>query len=295
MPQNRRTVALLVGMAAFLVGGITVVSVTSSPGDDQPVAVMSEATPTSQVDARTSPAPPPGEATPSSVPTAEAPQGAVVPPSTQPSQPGGGVPEGEAVHAPRDGDYPRRITWEMVKPQRKKGGNNILVSIATTGRTADEVRQHVSTTTVSSDNEKDGRPALGLGPYDLRHARDAVFITETYSGNELSYSCDPAERLDLRLPLHEGSAWTTTQECSYKQGSETRTTRKELSSRVNGGRTVFALGGVRFVWEITTTDDTTTTTRLFSPELGVDVRIDRAADHGFAAYTSTSELTGLPA
>jgi hypothetical protein len=207
------------------------------------------------------------------------------------------------VQAAADGTYRRRVDWTWEKPTHGKGGGETATRVSTTARSAAEVQQHHETTWTSTDNEKDGRPAAGIGPSDVRWTGQGMYRAQGSGGNG-SRSCDPAETLQLQLPLAAGARWTTTAVCNYeRQGGGRTTSRIETVSEVVGGREVNVAGKSMAVWEIvaesrTRADgqsegSTTKTTMLFSPELGVDVRTDSTTTVLMLGYTVTTQLVDI--
>lgn len=208
------------------------------------------------------------------------------------------------VQAPADGTYKRRVDWTFEQPVHKKGGGETATRISTTARSVAEVRQHHETTMTSTDDENDGRPASGLGPRDIRWTASGMFSIQA-KGADGSKSCEPAETLELQLPLVAGARWTTTAVCTYeRRGGGRATSRTETVSEVTGAREVDFAGKLRSVWEIVadskstvdgqSTGATTKATILFSPELGVDLRTDTTVTvSSYFGYTSTSRLLDI--
>lgn len=210
-------------------------------------------------------------------------------------------PPTDAVKAAAEGTYRRRVDWTFERPMHRKGGGETTTRVSTTARSAGEVRQRHETRYVSTDDENDGRPTFGVGPRDIRWTVVGVFGTSAASG---SRSCEPAETLELQLPLAAGARWTTTAACTYEHSRGRSTSRTTTASVVTGARQVTVAGQSRTVWEIvaesTSTVDgepsgatTTETTMLFSPELGVDVRTDTNVSNPMFGIATTTQLVGV--
>ena len=245
----------------------------------------------------------------SSVPgsTQAAPKAGSAPPRKPSGQTAGTAttvqPPAAAVQAAADGTYKRRLDWEFESPMSRKGGGETSTRVSTTARSAAEVRQHYETTMTSMDEENDGRPTGSLGSRDLRWTEQGVYGVQG-NGSDGSRSCEPAETLELQLPLATGARWATTAVCTYERREGGRaTSRTETTYEVTGALEVDVLGKSRSVWEIVahsknTADGksegaTTETITLFSPELGVDVRTDTTLTASILRYTSTSRLIDI--